>query len=494
MTDGMPPATAELRITIQMKRDRLSESEERWLHFALAAFLEISPSCVSIVRQEPANSVRVSISLPEEAARTLLQAFRESDPRLAEFLGSMTISQIDEVANGRVDIVVFGGIAAGKSSLINALVDQDVAKVSIRGGTTVGADPYSWEGSGYSVPSFKNSRVYIIDTPGFNEIDGEERARIAQVAAERADLVLFVTDKDLDNDEFNALVELRHLHKPLLVVLNKVDRIKKDDLMRLLDFWSNERLRGIVDRADIVTASADPADREVEIHHPDGRVETVWRKPPADVTGLKVRILEVLAHEGKALVALNAAMFAADRSDKLVSIRVRLRDQAADNMIWENAVHKAVAVGLNPNPIPIVDMDGGVFVDAGMAIHLGALYGIDLNKRQAADLIRTILQSASWMTHIEVVTGVAAGAFSALTFGISTVATALPQGAVAGYGSYIVGKAAESYFERGGSWGEGGPKAVVGKILESVDKGSIIAKLKDEIRDRLVRDRYAADR
>ena len=40
--------------------------------------------------------------------------------------------------------------------------------------------------------------------------------------------------------------------------------------------------------------------------------------------------------------------------------------------------------------------------------------------------------------------------------GSGTVLTALPQGAAAGYGSYIVGQAAKYYFEHGASWGGDG--------------------------------------
>jgi type I restriction enzyme, R subunit len=96
MLDGMPQATVRLQITIQTELDNLSETEERWLLHGLASFLGISPYCIAIVKKEPANSVRVSIILPEEAASSLLRAFRESDPRLADFLGPMTISQINE--------------------------------------------------------------------------------------------------------------------------------------------------------------------------------------------------------------------------------------------------------------------------------------------------------------------------------------------------------------------------------------------------------------
>ncbi|MEZ6113484.1 MAG: hypothetical protein R3C99_21095 [Pirellulaceae bacterium] len=49
----------------------------------------------------------------------------------------------------------------------------------------------------------------------------------------------------------------------------------------------------------------------------DGSTRSEWRSPPPDVEPLKLKILEVLEHDGLALLALNAAMYAADKSDRL---------------------------------------------------------------------------------------------------------------------------------------------------------------------------------
>ena len=71
------------------------------------------------------------------------------------------------------------------------------------------------------------------------------------------------------------------------------------------------------------------------------------------------------------------------------------------------------------------------------------------------------------------------------------VFTALPQGAAAGYGSYIVGQAARYYFEHGASWGQQGPKRVVTRILENTDKQSVLQRLKEEIKKKISMNRYA---
>ena len=85
----------------------------------------------------------------------------------------------------------------------------------------------------------------------------------------------------------------------------------------------------------------------------------------------------------------------------------------------------------------------------------------------------------------EAVVSFSASLFKAATGGLGTAVAAVPQGAAAGYGSYIVGQAAKYYFEHGASWGGDGPKQVVRDILEQTDKQSVIAKLKDEIRRKI---------
>ena len=96
------------------------------------------------------------------------------------------------------------------------------------------------------------------------------------------------------------------------------------------------------------------------------------------------------------------------------------------------------------------------------------------------------------MTVSVAATTIAASVFKALTVGYGTLFTALPQGAAAGYGSYIVGQAAQYYFEHGSSWGGESPKAVVQRILANTDKESVLARLRAEITSKLSLNRYSS--
>ena len=398
-------------------------------------------------------------------------------------------SMTKKLEEGRVEIVLFGEIDTGKSALINALVGEAVAEVDVRGGWTREVWSTSWSGCGYVVPGFMQSEVVLLDTPGINEVDGESRARMAHEAASRADLILFVTDSDLNQTEYSALAWLAADHKPIILVFNKIDNYTSQQREQLKQALADSRLRGIVEPDDVVLTAADPLPREYVVVAADGSERREYRKPPAEVEELKARILEVLYRDGKALLALNAAMYAADRSDRIATLKVRMRDERANAIIWSYAAMKSIGVALTP--LPAVDVLGGSAVDVTMVVTLAHVYGIPLTWTNARQLIESILKAAGWVMLGEMATHVAASLFKGLTFGAGTMLTALPQGAAAGYGSFIVGQAAKYYFEHGASWGGEAPKTVVARILAATDKQSVLERLKSEINAKIRLNRHA---
>lgn len=398
-------------------------------------------------------------------------------------------AMVEKLAAGKIEIVVFGEISTGKSALINALVGEAVAEVNVRGGWTKDVWNVGWKGAGYCVPGLADSQVVLIDTPGLNEVDGAQRATMAHEAAARADLVLFVVDSDLNEVEYTALVELAASHKPIILILNKVDLYPPQELADLMSLLTGPRLAGIVDPENVVPVKADPRQVEYYVESADGRTRQEWRKPKPDVEALRERILELLAVEGKALVALNAAMYAADKSDRMGAMRVRMRNEKATATIWSFAVLKSL--GVASNPLAVADVLGGTAVDAVMVVTLGKVYGIEITTANARELITSILKAAGWVMLSEAAVSYASSFFKAVTGGWGTVLTALPQGAAAGYGSYIVGQAARYYFEHGASWGQQGPKRVVTRILENTDKQSVLQRIKDEIKQKISLNRYA---
>ena len=427
-----------------------------------------------------------------ETLRRTIGRFKGCNPaELRELTGDLEElgRMAEKLQAGRVEIAVFGEISTGKSALINALCGQQRASVNVRGGWTKDVWRVPWESAGYCVPGMADSQVVLVDTPGLNEVDGAARAAMAHAAASRADLVLFVVDSDVNDTEYRALVELAASHKPLLLVLNKTDLYNAGQVQELLGVLRGRRLAGVVDPAHVVTAQACPRDVEYVIESAGGRARSEWRQPQPQVDEVRAKIVELLAADGKALLALNAAIFAADKGDRMNALRVRFREEAAAKTIWSFAVTKALAVALNP--IGVVDVIGGVAVDATMVVALGRIYGISISTNNGRSLATSIAKSAGLVTVLEVMVSWASSALKALTAGFGTVVTAAPQGAAAGFGSFIVGQAARYYFQHGASWGDQSPKQVVSQILANTDKQSVLDRLKTEILQKIAVNRHA---
>src|SRR5204862_3403652 len=102
---------------------------------------------------------------------------------------------------------------------------------------------------------------------------------------------------------------------------------------------------------DVVMTAARPDPFKVKIQQPDGTTTVAWERPEPIIEPLKAKILEVMEREGKALVALNAMLFADDLHQEIVAHKMRIRDDAANRMIWNFALAKGAAVALNPIPV-----------------------------------------------------------------------------------------------------------------------------------------------
>ena len=424
------------------------------------------------------------------AVEKTLADLRGCPPKEREQLQA-DIAQLNEMheklTSGRIEIVIFGEISTGKSALINALIGRQVAEVDVQGGWTQQVWGTVWSGAGYRLPSLEKSEIVIIDTPGINEVGGADRAQLAEVTARQADLILFVTDSDLNDTEYAALVELAAIQKPILFVFNKTDLYLPDVKATLVETLKG-RIDGLIPPNHLVLTTADPREIEYLTEQPDGTSQSIWKKPEPEISELKLLILKTLENEGLGLIALNAAMYAADKSDRISSLRVELRNRQADQVIWTMAATKAVVVAANP--IPVVDLLGGLAVDAVMIATLSKVYGLTFTMSQARSLAKTI-SAAGGIYALGELANYGASFFKLVTGTLGTALTLIPQGAAVGFGSYIIGKSAKHYFEHGETWGSGSAKSVVKEILATTDKNSVMNHLKDEIRQKLKSNRHS---
>ncbi|RLW62774.1 MAG: GTP-binding protein HSR1 [gamma proteobacterium symbiont of Stewartia floridana] len=440
------------------------------------------------MRGSPWNSSSKKIDEQQSESDDHLKLAREnlrellSDDRLPESVRDslkddfhQVQAMLDKLEHGHLHIAVFGRVSVGKSALLNALLGEQRFAVSALHGETRHSDMAAWR-------EVEASGVFLIDTPGINEISGEERERMAEDVASRADLVLFVVDSDLTQTELQAMQKLSQLNRPLVVVLNKADRYTTDELELLLGSLQ-EKLAGIVSNEYIVATAARPAERIYLQEDEQGQEQEIRRTPQADVMQLTDTLWMLIEKEGMALSALNASLFAGQLSDEVAERVVAIRQEVAERVIRGYCLGKGIAVAVNP--IPVADLVAALALDASMVVHLARVYGMSVTRGEAGQLIKTIgsqmalLMATVWSVNL------AASALKASSAGLSTVVTAAAQGGMGYYTTYVVGLAAQRYFSQGRSWGSDGPKTIVQQILDSVDKDSILQQASDDIRQRL---------
>ena len=142
---------------------------------------------------------------------------------------------------------IIGNPNVGKSTLMNALVGEKLSIVTAKAQTTRHRIMGIVNGEDYQI-------VYS-DTPGILKPSyrlQESMMDFVQTAIGDADIILYVTDVVEKKDKNAEYVEaLNRLECPVLVVLNKIDISKQDEVLTLMEEW-----KALVPKAEIFPVSA----------------------------------------------------------------------------------------------------------------------------------------------------------------------------------------------------------------------------------------------
>jgi len=145
-------------------------------------------------------------------------------------------------------VVVVGRPNAGKSTLVNALVGRKVAIVSQR--------PQTTRNRIQGILNRDDAQIVLIDTPGIHQpknVLSRQMMDEAQHALEGVDVLSLIVDASAEfgaGDQF-SLEWVRRFHGPIFLLLNKVDRVRKQLLLPLI-----ERYTGLYDFAEVFPISA----------------------------------------------------------------------------------------------------------------------------------------------------------------------------------------------------------------------------------------------
>jgi GTP-binding protein len=205
---------------------------------------EIDMDIASILRKSQRNVMLVVNKVDDERDRSDVGQFYNlglGDPfplsamiglgsgdLLDEMLNRMTVRDETDTDQDAIRLAVIGRENAGKSSLINTLLDQNRAIVSEFPGTT--RDPID------SALKYNKRNYLLIDTAGLRK-----KRRIQENvlfysnlrtirSLQRADVVLYMVDinEGLTRQDVSTLDEAARQNKGIVLVLNKWDLIEKD--------------------------------------------------------------------------------------------------------------------------------------------------------------------------------------------------------------------------------------------------------------------------
>ena len=145
-------------------------------------------------------------------------------------------------------VAIVGRPNAGKSTLVNALVGRKVAIVSPR--------PQTTRNRIQGILNRDDAQIVLIDTPGIHQaknVLSRQMMDEAQHALEGVDVLSLIVDASADfgaGDQF-SLEWVRRFHGPTFLLLNKVDRVRRQLLLPLI-----EKYAGLYDFAEVFPISA----------------------------------------------------------------------------------------------------------------------------------------------------------------------------------------------------------------------------------------------
>ena len=149
-------------------------------------------------------------------------------------------------------VAIVGRPNVGKSTLLNRLLGQKISIVSPR--------PQTTRNRILGIQSLPGAQIVYLDTPGIHrsgELFNRAMVRAALRAVKEADLILWMVDAEAPETPDDLLIqeELARAKAPILLLINKVDRVAKGLLLPIMD-----RFRARLPFREIVPISATAGD------------------------------------------------------------------------------------------------------------------------------------------------------------------------------------------------------------------------------------------
>ena len=145
-------------------------------------------------------------------------------------------------------IAIVGRPNVGKSTLMNHLIGQKIAITSNK--------PQTTRNRIQTVYTSEEGQIVFVDTPGIHKAKnklGEYMVNVAEQTLKDVDVILWLVEPTtyIGAGEKHIAEQLQKTSLPVILVINKVDTVKKEDILQVIDNY-----RKLYDFAEIIPASA----------------------------------------------------------------------------------------------------------------------------------------------------------------------------------------------------------------------------------------------
>ena len=145
-------------------------------------------------------------------------------------------------------VTLIGRPNVGKSTLMNHLIGQKIAITSHR--------PQTTRNRIQTVYTSEEGQIVFVDTPGIHKAKnklGNYMVRIAERTLTEVDVVLWLVEPTtfIGAGEKHILEQLKKVKTPVILVINKTDKVKKEEVLTFIDAYRKE-----MEFSEIVPVSA----------------------------------------------------------------------------------------------------------------------------------------------------------------------------------------------------------------------------------------------
>lgn len=316
-----------------------------------------------------------------------------------------------ELNRKEISVAVTGGKSVGKSTIIEVLKNAQILP------------EISW---------------YFNETVPLFSAVGENSDQLTLSAMQKSDFVLFLTNGDLTDSEFQVLQQLKAVKQATLLVFNKQDQYQPDERATILQ--SLKQRVGL----NVVATAASPLPVKVRKHENDGSFQEWMEQPAPDVQQLTQQLGEVLAKQGEQLVChttnRKVLLLKAEAKNCLNGVR---RDRSAPIIEQYQWIAAAAAFA---NPLPALDILATAAINGQMVVDLGNIYQQKISLEQAQQVAGTMGSLMLKLGLVELSTKAVTGI---LKTNLATfIAGGMVEGVSAAYLTRVAGLSLVEYFEQ----------------------------------------------